>query len=284
MSQQEPFTSFSDTDIKCTEPVVKIGLVATLNPQGLPHVTLLTTLMACSPTQLAFGQFAEGLSKKHLQDNPKAGFLIMSLDRHIWRGKADYTHTAREGKEYNYYNDVPMFRYNAYFGVHTVYYLDLVSHTGRQALPTASIVLAGLKTMLARRFARKPGCQTVLNRWTRSFLNRLGHLKFLAYVDADGYPRIIPAIQAQCLDAQRVLFSTSVYREELEAIPIGTSAAVFGMAMSMENVLVRGTYQGVRRIGLVRAGVLAIDWVYNSMPPTPGQVYPPLALEAVTGF
>jgi hypothetical protein len=30
--------------------------------------------------------------------------------------------------------------------------------------------------------------------------------------------------------------------------------------------------------------VLDIDWVYNSMPPSHGQIYPEVELEAVTDF
>jgi hypothetical protein len=74
-------TTFSDEDIESTRPALKIGLLATVTPEGLTHITLLTTLMACGPTKLSFGQFTEGLSKQYLQGNPKTGFLIMGLDR-----------------------------------------------------------------------------------------------------------------------------------------------------------------------------------------------------------
>jgi hypothetical protein len=276
--------AFSVADIQATQEVRKIGLLSSVTPQGLPHITLLTTLMACSPSQLAFGQFVEGESKQYLRQNPKVGFLLMGLDKSLWRGQATFAHSAKEGKEYDYYNHVPMFRYNAYFGVHTVHYFELLAHTGRQVLPIRRITLAATKTMFARCLGRKAGGPAVLNRWTRSFLNKPSHLKFLAYVDTDGYPVIVPVIQAQSLDARHVLFSTAAYRQELEAIPAGVSASVFGLALSMEDVLLRGTYQGVRRVAGVRVGVLAVDWVYNSMPPTPGQIYPPVALDAVTQF
>jgi len=277
-------TTFSAEDIQSLLPAMKIGLLATLNPQGLPHITLLSSIIASGPRQLAFGQFIEGQSKKHILTQPKVGFLVMSLDRRLWRGKAAYTHSARAGKEYDYYNNIPMFRYNAYFGVHTVYYFDLLSQTGRQALPMNRIILAALQSLLARTLARRPGGPAVLNPWTRGFLNKLDNLKFLAYVGADGYPALIPAIQAQSLDAGHVVFSTSVYQDELEAIPAGSSLAVMGMALTMEDVLVRGTYQGLRRVGGVRCGVVEVDWVYNSMPPVPGQVYPPQPIAPVTKF
>jgi hypothetical protein len=277
-------TIFSEEDIKSTQPEMKVGLLATVTPEGLPHVTMLSTVMACGPAQVCFGQFTEGMSKKHILQNPKTGFLMMSLDRNLWRGKATYTHSARNGREYDYYNNVPMFRYNAYFGIHTVYYLDLVEQTGRSPLPMNRIILAAVQTMLARMLGGKPGRIPVINPWTRAFLDKMDNLKFLAYIGPDGYPLIIPAIQAQSLDTQHVLFSTSVYTEELMAIPTGVPLAVFSMALTMEDVLLRGTYQGIRRVGGIKAGVVEVDWVYNPMPPVPGQVYPATEIRAVTQF
>ena len=279
-----PLTTFSEADIQSTRPELKIGLLATVTPEGLPHVTLLSSLMACGPAQLCFGQFTEGMSKKHLLDNPKTGFLIMSLDKNAWRGKASYTHSTQTGPEYDYYNNVPMFRYNAYFGVHTVHYLDLLAQTGKSALPMNRIIFAAIQTMLARRLGSKPGTQTVLNHWTRAFLDKIDNLKFLCYVGADGYPVLIPAIQAQSLDPQHVVFSTSVYTDELAEIPAGAPLAVFSMALSMEDVLLRGSYLGIRRVGGIRCGLVQVDWVYNPMPPVPGQVYPPVELKPVVAF
>ena len=37
-------------------------------------------------------------------------------------------------------------------------------------------------------------------------------------------------------------------------------------------------------MGEGRAGVVQVDWVYNPMPPVPGQVYPEVALKAVEEF
>ena len=280
----QSLTTFSPEDIRETQPAMKIGLLATVTPEGLPHVTLLSSLMACAPGGLCFGQFTEGMSKKHILSNPKVGFLIMSMNKELWRGVASYTHFSKAGPEYDYYNNIPMFRYNAYFGVHTVYYLNLVSQSGKSPLPMNRVIFAAVQTMLARTLGRKSGNRAVLNDWTRAFLNKMDNLKFLSYVGVDGYPVIIPAIQTQSLDSQHVLFSTSIYTDELESIPPGTDLAIFSMALTMEDVLLRGKYQGIRRIAGFRAGVVQVDWVYNPMPPVPGQVYPPVELKAVTEF
>jgi hypothetical protein len=287
MSGRTVYTSFSESDMSGFAPSMKIGLLATLSDErdeGLPHVTLLSTLQASSPTQMVWGQFTEGLSKQFIKRDPRTAFLIMTLDKELWRGKATFTHTARRGKEYDMYNDTPMFRYNAYFGVHTVYYMDLLEHYGRQALPMGRIVMAAMQTMAAKALSRKREHRDVLNPWTQALMNKIDNLKFLAYVGEDGYPTIIPVIQAQAFDGERIIFSLSAYRDDLEAVPAGATVAVFGMSLDMEDVLMRGVFRTVRRMGGVRCGVVEVNWVYNSMPPKPQQVYPEIAVEPVTSF
>jgi len=284
MNQRQSFTTFSEEDITSTQPAMKVGLLATVSANGLPHVTLLSSLMACGPKEMCFGQFTEGMSKKHLLENPKVGFLIMSLDKALWRGKATYTHDLKEGQEYDFYNNIPMFRYNAYFGIHTVYYMDLVVQTGKVPLSMNKIIFAAIQTMQARILGPKSHANPVLNHWTRAFVDKIDNLKFLSYVGDDGYPIIVPAIQIQSLDSQNILFSTSVYTEELEAIPTGVPLAVFSMALTMEDVLMRGKYIGLRRIGGVKVGEMEVDWVYNPMPPVPGQIYPPMEIKPVTQY
>jgi Pyridoxamine 5'-phosphate oxidase len=277
-------TEFTEADIRSFQPEMKIGLIATVTPRGLPHVTLMSTLMASDSKKMVFGQFTEGLSKQNIQQNPKVGFMVMSLDRDEWRGKALFTHTAKEGKDYEYYNNVPMFRYNSYFGVHTVYYLDLIGHSGKHALPMNSIIRSAVKTMIGRVLGKKREKLAILNSWSQAFLNKLDNLKFLSYVDTDGYPVIIPAIQAQCLDREHIVFDTGVYHDELVRIPKGVSLSVFAMALTMEDVLLRGVYQGIQRIGGFKQGLVSLDYVYNPMPPVPGQVYPPLPIRQMEQY
>ena len=80
--------SFNEEDIRAFEPAEKIGIVACVNPQGLPHITLITSIRANGPGQLTLGEFCKGLSKQYIQKNPKIGFLVLTLDKKMWRGKA----------------------------------------------------------------------------------------------------------------------------------------------------------------------------------------------------
>jgi len=277
----ESFNNFSERDIASQNVELKVGILGTVNPDGLPHLTMISTLQACSPTQVAWGQFTEGLSKKHILENPKAAFLVMTLDKNFWRGKATFTHTSNAGAEFDGYNNLPMFRYNAYFGVHTVYYMDLVEQSGKVSLPMGSIIGAALRTMMARTISRGHTPQTVLNPWTCALFNKLDNLKFLGYIDEDGYPVILPVIQAQARNSVHIMFSTAAFREELGSIPFGTSVAIFGLSLEMEDVLLRGEFQGIQKVGGFQCGLVNVNWVYNSMPPKPQQIYPELELKAV---
>ncbi len=275
---------FTEADIRDLDVELKVGLLATVNEQGMPHLTMVSSLRPYSEIGLVFGQFTEGLSKSFIRANPKVGFLILSLDKQVWRGTAVFTHTAKEGPEFENYNNLPMFRYNAYFGVHTVYYLDLVATMPRKPLPMGQVVLAALSTIFARTLGKRPVQEQVLNPWVRGLFNKLDNLKFLSYIREDGYPVVIPAIQSQVFNSQWVIFSTRYLGEELARIPSGISMAVFGMSFDMEDVLLRGVFHGIERVGGLRCGLVKINWMYNSMPPKPQQVYPPIKVRAVREF
>ena len=93
---KKTYTRFDALDMKQFEPEAKVGLIATVNPEGLPHVTLITALQAKTPEKLIWGQFSEGMSKEHVKTNPKTGFAIMTMDKSLWRGKALYTHKGQQ--------------------------------------------------------------------------------------------------------------------------------------------------------------------------------------------
>ncbi len=275
---------FTEQDLRDLDVELKVGLLATVNPQGEPHLTMLSSLRPYAADKLVWGQFIEGVSKAYILENSKTGYLIMSLQKEVWTGKAKFTHKEKDGPELAHYNDQPMFRYNAYFGIHTAYYMDVVHANGRQPLPMGAVVFSAIKTTLARLLSPKQKEPQVLKPWAQGLFNKLDNLKFISYVDTDGYPVVLPVIQTQALGSNRIIFAAGAYTEALQTLPAGTRLAVYAMSFDMETVLVRGNFAGFRRLAGMRCGVLDVDWVYNAMPPNPQQIYPPLKVEAVRDF
>lgn len=266
---------FKQEDLVNFEPDGKVGLLATVTPDNLPHITLITAMQASDPEHLIFGQFCEGRSKQHLEENPRAGFLLMTLARKVWKGRARWTGKIHSGPDHEMMNKKPMWRYNAYFSIHTVHYLDLVAVGEGHPLPLGAVTGGMVKSMLTRPFLRKPEGPEVMNPWTTAFIGKPGNLKFLAWIGEDGFPRIIPQLGAVTLNSREIYIPGVEYREEFRQIPDGANVALFAMALTMEDVLVRGTF---RRRGA--GGRLSVDWVYNSMPPVAEQIYPPVNLAA----
>ncbi len=277
-------TTFTPEDQKAFEPAEKIGIVACVNPDGQPHVSLITSIMAPQPNQLTLGEFCRGLSKQYIQQNPCIAFLVMTMDRRLWRGRARWTHLRQEGPEYQRYNDIPMFRYNTYFGINTVHYLDLLETSDSMPLPMPGIVAGALLTRLAKSAAATRHSQRILKPFAESLFNQMGSLKFISYVGADGFPELVPVVQCQAADSRRLAFAPLAFGRELHRIPAGTEVAVFCLTMGMEDVLIRGTFRGFKRHRLITLGTVDIAWVYNSMPPAHGQIYPEVPLEPVTDF
>ena len=90
-------TEFNPDDIAALDVELKVGILGTVNDEGLPHLTMISSLRPYSPCGLVWGQFTEGLSKRYVRENPKTGFLIMSLEKQVWRGKAAlYVHRLLE--------------------------------------------------------------------------------------------------------------------------------------------------------------------------------------------
>lgn len=275
--------TFTEDEIKKLEPAEKIGLIATVNSEGAPHISLITSIQPLGADKLVFGEFSYGLSKWHVRNNPKSAFLMMTMDKSLWRGKSLWKERKKEGPEYIMYNEKPMFRYNTYFGINTVHYLDMIECGGKESLPLIKIILSVLLTRLSGKIKKKTSADP-LNNLSISFFNRMDSLKFLAYVGDDGYPEIIPVIQCRAASSESIVFSPAAYSDEMKKIPEGAEVAVFAMTLDMESVLVRGNFQGYKRSNFVNRGTVEIDWVYNSMPPVHGQIYPPVPLNPVDEF
>ncbi|MBN2852779.1 MAG: hypothetical protein JXQ23_08610 [Clostridia bacterium] len=271
----------SENYMKELETTLKIGLVATIGEDGKSHITVLSTIQANTPEQMIVGQFTEGISKSNFKLNDKTGFLIMNLQKQFFMGKMNWTHEKKEGPEYVMYNQQPMYRYNTYFGIHTVHFFNLKEISEKRDLDMKGIILNAMKTMAGKNLFRKRPKETIMKPWAQTMMSKLDTLKFISFIDENGYPIIVPVIQAQAASSGTIAFSDKPYTEYLNKIKAGTPVCMLGMNLDLENVLVKGTFRGFKRTIAGKMGSMDIDQVYNSMPPKPRYVYPYKKAEAV---
>jgi uncharacterized pyridoxamine 5'-phosphate oxidase family protein len=272
-------TEFTKDDIKSFLPEAKVGVLATINEDNLPHITLITSMQARNNTELMWGEFSHGRSKANVRNNPNTSFLIMTMDKKLWRGKTTWKESVTEGEEYELFNNMPMWRYNSYFGIHTIHFMDLIETTGKQSLPLLKIVSSILLTKILKIGSSKKNNKKIMNPWTEKLFNNITALKFLSYVNEEGFPELIPVLQCQAKNDSTLIFNTSAFKNDLKKIKPGSEVAVLALSLEMENVLVRG------KIGKITGKCeIEIDWIYNSMPPICGQIYPEVKIEPVLEF
>ena len=242
----------------------KVGVLATEDESGYPHLSFISSIQALGDQSLTFGQFSAGLSKRFIMDRPRVGFLVLSADKRYLTGNATYTHSANTGKEFDLYNNKPLFRYNSYMGFYRVFYLNLERISALKPLPMGAIVLGALLSRLKALFVGKSE-KKALPFVRQSLFAQLDSLKFLCYYDEKGNAILLPVVQATSAGSDRIALSAVPFGRELKEIPDGAKASILCLNLKMESVLVKGRYS---------KGILEIERVYNSMPPKMEYVYP----------
>ena len=268
-----------ERDAKDFSTPYKIALVACHDEHDDVHITLLSSLMNRGDDEMIVGEFVKGLSKTLFHEKPQAAFLIMNLAMDFWTGTMDFYDSKTEGEEYVTYNEMPLYRFNTYFGIHTVHYAKLREISERHKLNLPGIVGNVLRVAVASPlFKGESG--DVFNAWTRQHTKKISTLMFLGFTDQDGYPRIVPAIQGKSVSDSRILLTTAPYNKLTQDLKDGARASVFALNLDMEAVLLKGTFR--REAG--GFGAVDIDRVYNCMPPIHRYIYPQTPWETITEF
>ncbi len=281
-------SEISDEGIEFTQPDIMLKLISTIDDRGWPHITLISSNRAINKKQIVWGAFTEGTSKKYVKKRPKQGIFFMTskMPFKFIQVKAEFSHTTSEGDDLAHFNQSQLMRYFTYVRVHTAYYNNIVSVTPVRKLPLFGVVKGIIKDMIG-----KGGAKTKLE---EKRLNVLGHKLFadliavrvIAYIDPiDGYPTMIPCIQLQAADHNRLVFPPSVLKEDLYQIPVNSKVAVFGMNFDFYNQVVKGTFTGFKKFRGITFGVIEIEEIYNSTPPITEVIYPKIeSVPKVTDF
>ncbi len=271
-------THLNDDAIAAFGAEAKVGILATVSAEGLPHISLITSLRARDATHLTFGEFSTGDSKLNVQRTPRCAFVVMGLDRRLWHGQATWTHKSHEGEDHVIYNNQALFRYNAYTGFHTIHYLDLRRVQGPTPLSLPRLIAGSLRARATAAFKGSDHPEQVLKPWAEALVGKLDALKFVAFIDDDGFPELIPVVPCYPASSGRLVLNGGA---ALAAIGSEKAVALFALSLSMESVLMRGRLTALNGAG---RALLDMDWVYNSMLPVIGQIYPMLPLEPMRDF
>jgi len=259
--------------IEFTFPEIMAKLVATIDENGDPHITMIASNKAVDKKTVKWGQFTEGASKKNVLRNPKQGILFMTAEMpfRFLQIKADLDYCSTEAEDAVDFNQTDLFRYNVYMRVYKTYYNRINASRGVRDIKLFGIVKGIVANLFGKRKFLTGKEEDRLPEFGMKLFNGLVYPKFIAYLDpTDGYPVIIPCFQARALEHKTIIFTLSQFKDDLLKIPAEAKVAVYVMDFETETMLIKGTYKGI----IKSHGVIDIEQVYNSMPPLPGIIYP----------
>ena len=268
-------SEFSDELIEFTQPDVMVKLISTIDSRGWPHITIITSNRAKTKDQIVWGQFFAGTSKENVQINPKQGIFYMTAEApfKFVQVKADFTYTKIEGEDLDYFNRSNFFRYFTYVNIYKIFYNKVIAVTPLRDLPPGSIprkivkgIIEEAKTNLEEQRLNVIGYKL--------FTDKIG-VRAIAYIDPyDEYPIIIPNLQLNAVDHNRLYFPLSALKEDLIQIPVNSKVAVIGANFDMASQVVKGTFTGIQSFENFEYGLIDIEEIYNSSPPIIGKIYP----------
>jgi hypothetical protein len=268
-------SELSEEIINFTKPDIMVKLIATVDPRNWPHITMISSNRVKSTEQIVWGQFMRGKSKEYIKKNPKQGFFYMTAETpfKFIQIKADFSYERSEGEELEYFNKSDFMRYFTYINVYKVYYNKIIAATPIRDLP-----FGGIPKKVAREIKKLAATGLDEKRLNvigyKLFTNPIG-IRAIAYIDpVDGYPIIVPHLQLEAVDHNRLYFPITALKEDLLKIPVNSKVATFTANFDMANQVVKGTYTGTQKVGEIEFGLIEIEEIYNSSPPIPGKIYP----------
>ncbi|WP_457559092.1 hypothetical protein [Candidatus Harpocratesius sp.] len=267
------FPQLDDKDIKFTHTEIMAKFVASIDTNGYPHLSFITSNKAISPNIVKWGEFTKGMSKTNVLTNPKQGFLYMTAEMpfRFLQIKADLDYISNEGEDAVDFNQMSLFRYNTYMRIYKVYFNKVKSARKCRKISLWGIIKGILSNLNPFRYRGKTGTTEMrVGAVGKRLFSGLIFPKFISYIDNDGYPVIIPCFQARIVENKRIIIPFSQFSNDLHQIPAGAKVSMFAMDFETVTQMIKGTYLGVQK----KMGIVDIEVVYNSMPPKVGEIYP----------
>jgi hypothetical protein len=245
--------------------------LATLNPEGVPNVVPIISLEAVDESTIIFGEFMIWKTRRNLEANPRVSVAVMTASQG-WVIKGDFQEFQRSGPHFDRIMASDTFRYNAYAGIRNAGVIRVGSVVRAFDLSRLAVLLDMARAKwFARRVSRRSVDGVTVPIQVRQKFARLQAAKFLAYLDSDGYPDIVPVLSLIPADEQTFVFSAGPAALALAALSPGAKVAASVLTFEPLAYQIKGELLGTEwSLGRL-AGVVAVQEVYSASPPLPGQ-------------
>lgn len=271
----EAFTSSATL----TGPIVKTlaataapKFLATVSADGAPNIVPVLSLEAAGEETIIFAELMIWKTRRNLEANPQVCVAVMSPSLQGWVIRGDFVEFQRSGPHFDHLVGLDAFRYNAYAGIRSAGVIRVREVVRAFELSQRGVLLGIVRSRwLARRLGKTGRSKGAVPPQVREKFTRLRAAKFLAYVDAGGYPDVVVVPSLIPAGEQKFVFVDGAAEPALSVLQPGARVAASVLTFEPLAYQVKGEFQGVEHSLGRRAGVLEIDEVYSACPPLPGK-------------
>lgn len=258
-------------DIYRQEQVAKF--LATASADGVPNVALIVSQTPTESGAVVFGEFMMVKTQANLAENPRVASLAITEKLQMAGFKGEVTGWTTHGPYIDLINSIPFFRYNAYAGIHNVAETRIKSLL---PLPEGVSMLTAGREFASIRTRGRVGRASSLGGVAapmpvREKFNGIMSIKVIAFVDADGYPNVVPCFGIMFRTPSEIRFKVAGYNRVVEAPDVPCTVALNVLTLDLMTYQVKGTLDRFdSKLGL-KTGVVRVEEVYSSMPPFCGE-------------
>ena len=247
--------------------------LATASRDGVPNVALIVSQTPVGEGLVAFGEFMMVKTQSNLGENPKVASLAVTEKLEMAGFKGEVLEWVRSGPYIDKINSVDFFRYNAYAGIHNA---AVTAVTRVMDLPgRVSFSTVGLEFLKVRACGRLSRSRPLKGATTPGAIcekfNSVMSIKVVAFMDADGYPCVVPAFATWFRAPGELRFMVSSYNRWVKELPLPAMVALNVVTMDLLTYQVKGKLERIDRAAGLETGVVRVDEVYSSIPPLCGE-------------
>lgn len=246
--------------------------LATVSARGVPNIVPIISIEATDAQTIIFAELMIWKTRKNLEENPQVAAAVMTRDLKAWVVKGDFVGFQKKGKYYEKLSGNELFRYNAYTGIRSAAVIRIKEVLPAVSLPKGKLLgdLLKVRVLSPRAGSQLRGKQEIPLPVSEKFRRLMG-VKYLAYIDTDGYPGIIPLLSSYPADGRRLIFGTSISGKAIGRLKSREKVAASVITSDPVAYQVKGSFQGIKRYWGIKVGVIDIDELYSASPPLPGE-------------
>ncbi len=241
--------------------------MGTLDSEDVPNCVPATTTALFDSDTLVFGEFLMNKTRRNLLGCAKVGIAVITESFETWSIRGSFAGFETSGKHFDFINESPLFRYNAYTSIRAAGIIRIEGVSMKATLGKGRYMWDFVYAKCAETLLRERNSRRVMPGPVIEKFSRFKAVRGVAYCDEQKYPRTFATVAAVSCGANRLVFGDALFQACGNAITRGSMIAASVLTKEPIAYQVKGRYRGMS----LGVGVVDLFECYSASPPLLGE-------------